>query len=95
MLCGDATLAQADKSTAPVVEGLDSDFRRVLDAILNKRQSTLVSVLASAKRPTIGKLANLIYVLAFASLCQQTDADVEMRRLREGNRLLRIERAVF
>ena len=99
-------MATSKKSTTPTVEGLDSDSRRRFDQTFKLEAVNLgkrIGISQAAKDLGVGEsnLRNWTQSVAahgaqaFAPLSQRTDVDVELRRLREENRVLKIEREIL
>ena len=99
-------MAKTKKSTTPAVEGPDSDVRRRFDTSFKHEAVNLgkrIGISQAAKDLGVGEsnLRNWTQAVAahgtqaFAPLSQRTDVDAEMRRLREENRVLRIEREIL
>lgn len=99
-------MAKSKTSTAPTVEGSDCDSRRRFDATYMLEAVNLgkrIGISQAAKDLGVGEsnLRNWTQAVAalgaqaFAPLSQRTDVDVELRRLREENRVLKIEREIL
>jgi transposase len=99
-------MATLKKSTTSTVEGPDSDTRRRFDPTFKLEAVSLgkrIGISQAAKDLGVGEpnLRNWTQAVAahgaqaFAPLSQRTDVDAEMRRLREENRVLKIEREIL